>query len=102
MARVGGGLRQASDFFHQLFPADFSRFVDFFPFHQFGDRRSASHRWNATFRAKTNVRNALAFSLSAFEAKCELENIAADRVLQARAAIRSVNFTGVARMLEMV
>lgn len=95
-------MRQASDFFHQLFPADFSRFVDFFPFHQLGDRRSASHRRNATFGAKANVGDALAFPFFTFKAKRKFENIAADRILESRCAIRRLNFTRVARMLEMV
>jgi hypothetical protein len=99
MAGMSRGLRQTSNFADQLFPADPPRFVHSFPPSQFGDRRATSHRRNAAFRTKANVGDALA---PVFKAKRKLKNVAADRILQARNAIGRVNFTRVARMLEMV
>jgi hypothetical protein len=102
MARVCGGLRQTANFSNQLFPADLECFVYFFSFCQFGDRRAAGHRRNTTFGAKSNIGDALAFCVLTLEAKREFENVSADWILQARAAVGRLNFTSVSRMLEMV
>jgi len=99
MTSVRRGLRQSSNFADQFFPADLPRFVHTFSFGQLGDRRPASHHWDTTLGAKPNIRDALA---PTFEAKSKFENVSADRVLQARATVGRLDFTRVARTLEMV
>ncbi len=102
MARMVRCSGQPANFMNQLFPADLPRFIRTFSFGQLSDRRSASHHWNATSGAKPNIRNALAFSFPALKAKREFKNVSANRILEPCAAIRRLNFTRVARMLEMV
>ncbi len=102
MACVFRGLRQPSNFLNQLFPANLPGFVHFSSFDQLGDRRPASHRWNAAFSSKTNVGNALAFPFSTFKPKRKFENIAAHRILESRAPIRRLHCTRVAWMFEVV
>ena len=92
---MGGGLRQASDFADQLFPAQLPRFVYIFAFDQFGDGRTAGHRRNATLGAKADVGDALPFQFQG-----ELQNVSASGVLQLRNGVGSFDFTGVSRVLK--
>src|SRR6267143_5178573 len=61
VAGVGGGLRQATDFPNQLFPAYVQGFVYILAFDQLRDGRPARHRRNAALGTKANIGDATAF-----------------------------------------
>jgi hypothetical protein len=102
LAGVVGGWRQASDFANQLFPAHLPGFVQTFALDQFGDGRSAGHRRNTAFGAKTNFGDARAFRFRLFQSKAEFENVSADGIFELRDGVGRFQFTGVSRVLKMV
>ena len=102
LAGVGGGLRQASDFANQLFPAYLPGFIRTFALDQFGDGRSAGHRRDTAFGAKANFGDARAFQFRLFQSKAEFENVSAHRIFQLRDGVGRFQFTGVSWVLKMV
>ena len=97
MAGMAGGLRKASDFAFQFFPAYVAGLFDGFSFDELGDCRTARHCRNAAFGAKTDLGNAFSFQLER-----ELQHVSAGGVFPARGAMRFIQRASIARILKVV
>ncbi len=88
---------KASYSFYQLFPADSSCLFDHLSLDDLRNRRTARHGGDASFRAETNVGDAVAFELDR-----KFQNVPAGGVFQLRGSVGRLDVSGVARILKMV
>jgi len=97
LSGMSGSRRQSPDCRHNLRFADSEGLLGLLPFRQLGHRGSTCNRRHTAFRTKTELHNATGIHLDR-----ELEDVAANRVLNSYTGIRIRKLTRVARVLEVV
>ena len=92
-----GSFRNSTDSFEQLFPAQYLCFRQSLALNQFRDGGTAGHGGNTSFRAETDLGDAVSLQLER-----QLQYIATGRIFDLRRCVRIGDFSGVARVLEMI
>ena len=94
---VAGCFGYSSHFLQNLFPFNGARRLHAFALCQFGDCRSACHRGNAAFGAKTDFGDPVAVEFHA-----QFQDVAANRIFDARSGVRLLDRARIARILKMI
>jgi len=97
LSGMSGSCRQSPDSRYNLAFADPCGLLGLLPFRQLGHSGSTCHGGYAAFRTKTDLGDAARVHFD-----CQLEDIAACRVLNPHVGICARKLTGVARVFEVV
>jgi hypothetical protein len=97
MAGMDRSRRQPADSPHNFFAAQPAHFLHRFSLYQLGERRTTSHRGNASFRQKTDLHD-----LAVRDLHAQFQNIAASWILYLHRYVRIGNFARIPRMLEVI